>query len=55
MKYLGVGDILKNIHKANKDQLIRNEEMLGPVKIPSSVIVVQVHNRVNYLRSISNN
>lgn len=49
---LGIEEILRNIYEANKDQVIRNEEMFGPVNNFSTVIVVQVHNRANYLRHL---
>lgn len=43
-------DIIRNIKHYNKLQHILNEDRFGPLKSDSVVIVVQVHNRIEYLR-----
>jgi len=45
-------NILENIYKANKDQKIYNEDLLGPVTNKTVVIAIQVHDRIQYLRHL---
>eukprot|EP00092_Neocalanus_flemingeri_P008127 GFUD01008767.1.p1 GENE.GFUD01008767.1~~GFUD01008767.1.p1 ORF type:complete len:538 (+),score=109.14 GFUD01008767.1:270-1883(+) len=49
---LKIQNILEKIKNANKDQVIHNEDMFGPVTNDTTVIVVQVHNRLKYLREL---
>jgi hypothetical protein len=35
-----------------QDQTLRNEELFGPVTNDTLVIVIQVHNRLQYLRHL---
>ena len=47
--------ILDRIRTLNEDQAIRNEDVFGPVDNSNqtvAVIVVQVHNRLQYLRQL---
>jgi len=49
---ISIGDILKNIYEANYNQVLRNEEKFGPITNSTIVIVIQVHNRLVYLRQL---
>ena len=42
--------ILTRIKWINEDQSIRNEDIFGPVTHNTTVIAIQVHNRLSYLR-----
>ena len=45
--------ILTRIKWINEDQSIRNEDIFGPVTHNTTVIAIQVHNRLSYLRQES--
>jgi len=49
---ISIEDILKNIYEANYNQVLRNEERFGPISNSTIVIVIQVHNRLVYLRQL---
>lgn len=40
------------VKQANEDQTIRNAEIFGPLETDEAVIIVQVHNRVQYLYAL---
>jgi len=44
--------ILTRIKWINEDQSIRNEDIFGPVTHNTTVIAIQVHNRLSYLRQL---
>jgi len=44
--------ILEKISEANKEQKISNSDLFGPVTNKTVVIVIQVHNRIKYLRHL---
>jgi len=44
--------ILNRIKLINEDQSIRNEDIFGPVTHNTTVIAIQVHNRLQYLRQL---
>jgi hypothetical protein len=44
--------IMEQIRKMNFEQKIQNEELFGPATNKTLVIVVQVHNRLTYLRHL---
>ena len=44
--------VLDNIKRINAEQVIRNEQIFGPVDNTTVVIVVQVHNRLHYLKQL---
>lgn len=44
----------EQIARANANHAVRNEHIFGPLTDQNLVIVVQVHNRVNYLRALIN-
>lgn len=44
----------EQIARANANHAARNEHIFGPLTDQNLVIVVQVHNRVNYLRALIN-
>ena len=48
---INISEILANIDELNKEQVIRNEDVFGPVTNETVIIVIQVHNRITYLRS----
>ena len=47
---INISEILANIDELNKEQVIRNEDVFGPVTNETVIIVIQVHNRISYLR-----
>jgi len=49
---ISIGDILKNIYEANYNQVLRNEDQFGQITNSTIVIVIQVHNRLVYLRQL---
>ncbi len=44
--------VLRTMRDMNEAQLLRNEELFGPVTNDTVVIAVQVHNRLQYLRQL---
>ena len=49
---INISSILLQMSKMNSDQTVRNEELFGPVTNETLVIVIQVHNRLQYLRHL---
>jgi len=49
---LSLKDIQKKIKEANKAQIIHNESLFGPISNDTIIIVVQVHDRIKYLRHL---
>jgi len=49
---INISEILANIDELNKEQVIRNEDVFGPVTNETVIIVIQVHNRITYLRHL---
>lgn len=49
---LNISAILAQMEIINEDQRIRNEDLFGPVTNSTLVIVIQVHNRLQYLRHL---
>jgi len=47
-----VNQIKETINEINEKQKVLNEEIYGPLKQNDIVIIVQVHNRVNYLSAL---
>ncbi len=47
-----IGGILDKIRAINDEQSLRNEDIFGPVSNSTVLIVVQVHNRLPYLRQL---
>ena len=47
---LGTEEILRHIYEANYNQVVMNDGAFPPVNNNTVVIVVQVHNRITYLR-----
>jgi hypothetical protein len=47
-----VNRIKETINEINENQKVLNEEIYGPLKQNDIVIIVQVHNRVNYLSAL---
>ena len=44
--------ILDKIRLINEEQSIKNEDIFGPVTNSTTIIAVQVHNRLQYLRQL---
>lgn len=44
--------ILRTIKRYNEEQLVQNEHRFGALKNDSVVIIVQVHNRLEYLKHL---
>ncbi|XKL59792.1 hypothetical protein PGB90_000808 [Kerria lacca] len=51
-KLLNTKEIQQRIEEYNLNQTVRNEDIFGPLQNDSLVIIVQVHNRLMYLRHI---
>jgi hypothetical protein len=49
---INITSILAQMRRINQEQTIRNEELFGPVTNETLVIVIQVHNRLQYLRHL---
>lgn len=49
---LELEDIRRQIKKMNAQQRVLNEEAFGPLAPDSPIILVQVHDRLNYLRHL---
>ena len=47
---IDIAKVVAEMKKINDDQLIRNVELFGPVNNETVTIVVQVHNRLKYLK-----
>jgi len=47
-----IENILLKIKEANKDQVIHNEDLFGPLTNATTVILVQVHDRIKYVRHL---
>ncbi len=47
-----IAKITARIKAINEEQSVRNEDIFGPVSNTTVVIVVQIHNRVQYLRQL---
>jgi len=50
--HLHLKNILEQIKEANRAQIIRNYDSFGPISNDTIVIVVQVHDRIKYLRHL---
>ncbi|KAF5278706.1 hypothetical protein FQA39_LY18366 [Lamprigera yunnana] len=49
---INISEITKNIIQYNVQQMVHNEDIFGPLQNDSVVIVVQVHDRITYLRHL---
>ncbi|XP_060516144.1 alpha-1,6-mannosyl-glycoprotein 2-beta-N-acetylglucosaminyltransferase isoform X2 [Cylas formicarius] len=49
---LNISEIKRNIAQYNQQQLVYNEDTFGPLQNDSIVIVVQIHDRITYLRHL---
>ncbi|XP_018332311.1 alpha-1,6-mannosyl-glycoprotein 2-beta-N-acetylglucosaminyltransferase isoform X2 [Agrilus planipennis] len=49
---LNISEMKYFINRYNKEQTVINENIFGPLQNDSIVIVVQVHDRINYLRHL---
>lgn len=49
---MNLSDIQRSIERYNEYQTIINEEVFGPLQNDSIIIVVQVHQRITYLRHL---
>ncbi|KAJ3639533.1 hypothetical protein Zmor_002888 [Zophobas morio] len=49
---LNISDIKRNIAQYNLQQTVYNEETFGPLQNDSVVIVIQIHDRITYLRHL---
>jgi len=47
-----IEEMLEKMYDVNKNQAILNEELLGQISNSTTVIVIQVHNRLTYLRQL---
>ncbi|XP_030748348.1 alpha-1,6-mannosyl-glycoprotein 2-beta-N-acetylglucosaminyltransferase isoform X1 [Sitophilus oryzae] len=49
---LNISDIKRNIAQYNLQQTVYNEDLFGPLQNDSIVIVIQIHDRITYLRHL---
>ncbi|XP_044257044.1 alpha-1,6-mannosyl-glycoprotein 2-beta-N-acetylglucosaminyltransferase isoform X4 [Tribolium madens] len=49
---LNISDIKRNIAQYNLQQTVYNEDIFGPLQNDSVVIVIQIHDRITYLRHL---
>ena len=49
-KNLEIARVLSKINSANSEQKIKNEEIFGPINNETVIIVIQIHNRTQYLK-----
>ncbi len=49
---LDVTAVLAKMKKMNEDQLVRNVDLFEPVNNNTLTIVIQVHNRLKYLKHL---
>ena len=49
---LDIPTVLAKMKKMNEDQLVRNVDLFGPVNNNTLTIVIQVHNRLKYLKHL---
>lgn len=47
-----ISEIMLNIEEANREQAIRNDDIFGPITNDTVIILIQVHNRLTYLRHL---
>ncbi|CAG9759284.1 unnamed protein product [Ceutorhynchus assimilis] len=47
-----ISDIKRNIAQYNLQQTVYNEDLFGPLQSDSIVIVIQIHDRITYLRHL---
>lgn len=52
MSNTNITRILTRIKEINEEQSVRNEDLFGPVNNTTVVLVIQVHNRLQYLRQL---
>ncbi|CAH0561827.1 unnamed protein product [Brassicogethes aeneus] len=47
-----ITEIKKNLNQYNQQQIVYNEDTFGPLQNDSVVIVIQIHDRITYLRHL---